>query len=117
MPEKRLPGSQSSRQIEHNKRLTGAPLPAQQAMAAPRHEMLHRPGLQRSRISIAVRVKGRQFRIRARRFVVGIILIKIIAWGSGSSSGSGDSRFRFRLFLEFSRPAQATAAAPSLPSR
>ena len=104
MSEERLPGSQSSRQIEHDKRLAGAPLPAQQAMAAPRDEMLHRPGLQRPRIGIAVRVKGRQFRILARRFVVEIVAS---SGGSSSSRSSSSSRiilrlrrrlFRFRLF-------------------
>jgi hypothetical protein len=78
MSEERLPGSESSRQIEHDKRLASAPLAAKQAMAAPRDEMLHRPRLQRSGISIAVRIKGRQFWILPRRFIVEIILLKTI---------------------------------------
>ena len=61
-----LAGPQCGRKIKYNEGLTGAPLAAQQAAAADRHQLSDGPALDRPLIRIAVCEHGRQLLLRFR---------------------------------------------------
>ena len=102
VPEKRLPGPQSGRQIEHDECLAGAPLAAQQPMPDGRDQVLDQPALEWPRIRIAVRVERRQIGIRLGGSFVGILIVV--------ESSSSDHR---RLGSVDLVPAPALTAPPA----
>ena len=109
MTQERLAGPQCGRKIEHDERLAGAPLAAQQPVAARRDQMLDQPALERPRIGIAVCKQRRQIRILLRRLVVELV--------SSRSSSSSSSVVARDLIGSSSGGSGSAAAAPLLPSR